>query len=553
MHKEIVSEAEKFVLPFCVLSEKRDKPFTSDMELAAVFSIAELNRRKGGRFLRRAREKMKFLSKIGYPLWLFPLSHDVLLFDGLTVANYSLPYPQISNVKAFTDSLKSSSRTRETHMTFLADHVRYFEKPTSQESFLVKGLINDSKFVSEVNSYCLEAAKMEVSPANFGLLASSTDERRLQLITQEMANLRTSFEKDVKDLNSSIQFLRKTAQGFLKDLHGEMQDVKDEFGAKIKVEEAVIAPQIEELRKQYDEKTLELSKSSENQQLPLHTQKLKLEKTRIDTKGKVDEYGFQASLAGKSDDKAASEGWKQRTRDAKEELSSIEDRLKTTNRAIEDLDRKKAAEAAKLKSGMEAGIKDARKNLVELEASRDAKVLVIRQEIEKLEERTKHVSDEIGKTVKLREANIVHFEKLFAKPHAKELHRALVYVPFYVVCYSSGANKRFLILPPSVVGALGISTKLIGALGKARIKSILVPRFKKIGSLGDTIQEQNKRSSAFEAELRELGEENNILTLSSTLGETEKGLMSLKDQGWLSDADYGAIVASAKTNLNLHV
>ena len=73
MSEETASEVEKFILPFSVLSEKRRKPFTSDMELAAVFSIAELNRGKGGGIiLKRSKEKIAFIAKIGYPLWLLP-------------------------------------------------------------------------------------------------------------------------------------------------------------------------------------------------------------------------------------------------------------------------------------------------------------------------------------------------------------------------------------------------------------------------------------------------------------------------------------------------
>jgi hypothetical protein len=41
--------------------------------------------------------------------------------------------------------------------------------------------------------------------------------------------------------------------------------------------------------------------------------------------------------------------------------------------------------------------------------------------------------------------------------------------------------------------------------------------------------------------------------MKSTQDEIEKGLLNLKDQGWLSDKDYGAIVARAKTDLNLKV
>jgi hypothetical protein len=104
-----------------------------------------------------------------------------------------------------------------------------------------------------------------------------------------------------------------------------------------------------------------------------------------------------------------------------------------------------------------------------------------------------------------------------------------------------------------MVGSIDISTKLKGALGRARIKSFLVPRFKEISSLAGFIKEESGKNSTFEMELKDLGARNNILAMKSTQDEIEKGLLNLKDQGWLSDKDYGAIVARAKTDLNLKV
>ena len=62
----------------------------SDLELAAVYAVAETDRRKGG-ILRHAKEEIEFIAKIGYPLWSFPHSKNVFLFDGLNVSEYIFP------------------------------------------------------------------------------------------------------------------------------------------------------------------------------------------------------------------------------------------------------------------------------------------------------------------------------------------------------------------------------------------------------------------------------------------------------------------------------
>jgi len=550
---ETTSKIGNFILPFSSLSEKRKKPFTPDMELAAVFSMAELNRKKGGRMiLRRAKEKTAFIAKIGYPLWVFPFSKNVLLFDGLNVSNYLMPYAPISDATSFMEHLKNSSKTREAYIAFLTDHANYFGESAREKSLQVKGLLSDTGFLREMNSYCREASKIENQPANTGLLSSHINEPALLAVTYELASLRAQFEKDLKVLHASINLLGNATREFHNQLHDSMKRIREEYALKIDAEEKIVAPRVAALRIEYDERMVELADNFEKQQLPLHTEKMKLEKDKEDIQAKIERYNLEAKTSAENDDAIGKQRWKQKIDDAKDELSVIREKLKEKEKALKALETQRVSEAARLRSELEFGIKEARKSIVEIEASRDAKILVTKQEIEKLEKQTKIVSDQAGKTAKLREANIAQFEKLFVKPALEGLNKAVIFVPFYVACYDSGKEKRYFVLPPSLVGTIDISTRLKGVLGKARIKAFFAPRFKEIASLVDTIQSQCQQNSIFETELRTVGEKYNILVMDLMREEIEKGLLTLKDQGWLSDKDYGSIVASAKTSLSTH-
>ena len=70
-----------------------------------------------------------------------------------------------------------------------------------------------------------------------------------------------------------------------------------------------------------------------------------------------------------------------------------------------------------------------------------------------------------------------------------------------------------------------------------------------MAALGDTLEKQSLQDTIFETELKQLGEKNNILIVGWIGEEIEKGLLRLKDQGWLSDKEFGAIMASAKKHL----
>ena len=230
-------------------------------------------------------------------------------------------------------------------------------------------------------------------------------------------------------------------------------------------------------------------------------------------------------------------------------MSETEKRLKSNEKELKELEERRASEVLQLRSAQESEIKDARKKIVDLEASRDAKILVAKQEMEKLASETKLISDQIGKLVKLREADIAQFDKLCIKSFSENLDKALVYMPFYVISYDKEIKDRYLIVPPSSMSAIDMSTKLKAVLGRARIKSFLAPRFRELTSMAENIQTQGQKNSIFAAELKQLGAINNILVMAWIHDEIDKGLLGLKNQGWLNDKQYGAVVAGAKATL----
>ena len=190
---------------------------------------------------------------------------------------------------------------------------------------------------------------------------------------------------------------------------------------------------------------------------------------------------------------------------------------------------------------MEAKSKEARRPLLDLESSRDAEILIYEQEIEKLEQQTKLITDQLGRTVKLRETSIANFAKYGVTQDSELKDVALFYVPFYIACYQVKSKKRYLILPPSEANALGLSTKLKGALGGTKIKQLLVRRFETMTSLMDTIQVFLQQNTVFETEMKEMGRYRNMLQMESMRKSIKKGLEHIKKEGWLSSKEYQAL------------
>ncbi|TRO46761.1 hypothetical protein E2P60_04620, partial [Candidatus Bathyarchaeota archaeon] len=191
-------EVKKFILPFSTLSANRKEPFTHDLEVAAVFSLAELDRAKGGGFFsKRPEEKMVFITEVGYPLWVFPWSETALIFDGLNRSKYTLPYAVVPDAKDFIENLKRGSKKQETHVAFLSDHINYFQTQVTENKVEINGLITDPEFLSEFDCYRQEATAIEVQPTNSGLISPTIDKSSISSILQQLMRLHSSFKKDV--------------------------------------------------------------------------------------------------------------------------------------------------------------------------------------------------------------------------------------------------------------------------------------------------------------------------------------------------------------------
>jgi hypothetical protein len=154
MSKIIIQRIVRQFLPFAVPSENRAEPFTSDLEEATVFSLAELEREKGGGLLmKQPEETVVFIAKMGYPLWLFPWSEVNLIFDGLKQTNFGLNYVSIPEVNSLQERLASAVKTCDTYLAFLSDTTNRLETSTQEKSLQVTGLVTEPQFLAEFDSY----------------------------------------------------------------------------------------------------------------------------------------------------------------------------------------------------------------------------------------------------------------------------------------------------------------------------------------------------------------------------------------------------------------
>jgi hypothetical protein len=538
----INSPVKRFILPFS--PQKNRDAYASEVEAAAVYALAELERAKGGGLVvKQPEEKLSFIAQLGYPLWVFPNYSVAYIFDGINNFSYSVPYAELPFAKDFMERLETNSRTREDYMSFLSDNRSYFLQQEKEKEFPLKNLINDLDFKRDFDIYRKESNEVAGQFSKLVLLPPSLQETTVTSMITEMNKLQSSLKEDAQKLQECLRRINKTTSLYVTELYYAAESVKDEADAKFKAQEELVNPQIIKLRSEYKKQTANVTRDFEGEIEKLMKLNDKTSNFIEDDEKKIKRYEREAKKQAEKNHLIYENRWKAKIREVKQELNGFKKEIKRIDDNIKNLNKQKNEKLTKLQLELDAEIKLARQPLLDLEVSRDAKLLVFKRETEKLVNEEKPLIEGLNNAIALAELVNDRFQMLGVRePYLKT--PALFYVPFYVACFHGALNERYLFFAPSTTNSIGFAAKLKGVMGIAKVKEIFTPRFKSTTNLIEKIQVLTRQDSALNHQINELGEKNNLLKNDSARINIERGLVYLKDEGWLSEREYRALTNS---------
>ena len=529
------SVTKRYILPFS--NQKSNPP---EAEAAAVFAVAELDRNKGGGLItRRQEEKLVFLSKSGYPLWLFPNNDIILVFDGFAESNFNVSYVEIPEAKAFMESLDVNSRPREKYATFLSDHVNYFQQSVKERHFFFKGLIVDLNFKNEFNVYRKEPTEGNIQ-TNTALPSPTLDEPSIASMVSEFDKLQSKIREEAERLQECIRLVKKITSQYITEIDYEAAAAKEETDAKIKAQEELVNPQIAKLTKDYNRKIKELAESFDKELESFEKIIVRTQKSIESSEEEMKFYQCKAKVQASKKHAIYEKRWKQKIKQVEKELRVLKKELENSEDNQKKISKQKAQEISEINFELDAEIKAARQPITELKAAIETKMLSFKLETEKMFRQEKPVIESLNKSINLSDSIKANFEVLGLR--GQDLKGpGLFYIPFYVACYEMGLARRYLIVPPSTIAAVDFSVKLKGALGMSKLKDLFISRFKAIADLIESVQELTKQNSMFENQLYDFGQRDNFLKNRTYMESVQKGLVYLRHQGWLSDKEQQAL------------
>lgn len=528
------SEVKQFILPF-------QKNANQKVEAAAAFAFVELERSKGeGLLARQPVERTVFLSKIGYPLWLFPKNKKSLIFNGLDHSIFTISYTDVFAAKEFLSQIKLNAQPLDKYLVLLTKYGNILREPLQQKQLELNGLIGDSNFREEFSVQSKEAEEYATNQTlRPVLLEPKLSEEKICSTLSKLDLLISNLKEEANTIADCIKLVKKTTALHKTEIDYQSLAAKEEVDAKIKAQEEIVNPQIAKTNKLYKRRIREITKDFDKEIRSQQKQQEKTLRVISATQRTINVFLRKAKLQAEKGHLVYERRWKEKAKRTESNLGELKRKLTTIQDSIEKITKQKVDEVHQLQFQLDSELKRIQQPVVDLEKLREEKVSFFRKQTLNMTELEDMVIEGLNKNLKNWDSIAGLFDLGVDKKHDSPV---LFYLPFYVACFISNEKKRFFTIPPLVLGGSCLSSKLKGAFGISTIKDALSPRFKSNITLLQSFQDMIKHDPNFESLIYDLGQKNNLLPNSDFRSDVVAGLEYLKRSGWLSGKLYQTLI-----------
>jgi hypothetical protein len=524
-----------FILPFTTSSTKRPKDLTKNMEMAAILYLAESEREKGeSRVLRKTDEKLVFVTKAFYPIWLIPFRGVTLMFDGRSYTSHTLFYDKIPDIEIFNKNLRANRKTTESYTATLIRNKDYFKDFGGQEEIRIEGLIANFELIEDFKVYLHKTKKAKRHLKNKAVLPNTLEGSEIREGIGQLFDLRKRTVNDIQTIENSMQLLSKTTGGKIKTIQTEIRKTRNKYRKQTEKIKPKVKKEIWRIQSKYNRKIARQSKKFKKELQRLHGKQIELQKTLrfLKAEAKRCKTKMRCKKSGRKMQ------WKLKLKRIEKKLPTYKNKIDANIKKSRKVESALKLEIAQQKMRCDGHVEAANNSFLDLQASRDAEITVKRREIDTLENLTRGITSSMREMIYAKRGSLRELEKITLA--GRKRSRELVCLPFYLARYEKGDKKRYVVYPPALVEDMGILTKMKGALGAAKLKSLLQCRSRAITMFLNQLVAFIEKNPVLEKDITEAGIQDSILLKKRLRVGIKKGLLELEKQDWISKSELQA-------------
>jgi len=504
-------------IPYATVDDRRIRPFTEDLELASIFTMAEIRRKKA---------PLNSMVRVYYPFHVRSWEGNSLLIDMLGISRASIKYRNIPDITGFDSALKSASDDPDAFRDAMEREGGIFKKSAGQRTINIKGLIARPEVAGELSSLLNNTDNLGArkKPFIFKPVLTKSDVRS---IIKQICSIRDDIESDMKTLEGTTQRLMEAFAKTRKTLEERIQDTKDrssevkvriktEFeAAKKKINEA-LKQQIAEIKNRYREMIAPLTRERNNIRGRLKRQREKIEETRSEE---------EPSIEGPTEEE-----------EVPKEIQDLQNILREIESAISALTAKRDLEEKEERAKHRSEIKAEGEKLKEHESTTQRAVKKIIDEISDLESGTKGVTKKIDRLIQLKKKKLNSLSRLSLN---LQVENTDLYVPFYIFNYG---EKNFDFYAPIVAtsakGFLSRFRRMLADNLQEKMTQLIKPRINFIERYLERAAKALSKRGDLSTAYRSAGNMLNLLRSRQAVDNIMIGLVKIRKEGWISDSEY---------------
>ncbi|MFB0543322.1 MAG: hypothetical protein ACETVR_00940, partial [Candidatus Bathyarchaeia archaeon] len=525
---------------YAVETKERTEPFTSDMEQAALYVLAESKRNKGGgRIFKRKGEEISFLAKAYYPLRIKSSRGTILLFDLLELNKATLRYRVMPDLDPLFNDL-SKTETPSALNEYLVKYLPLLKGFGGEEVIEVEGLIAHQEITSDLHFLLQESRgfRKEHRVGNLvftPIMSKETiEENRNRIVVLEKR-----IKSDVKNLESFKRRLGEKMGLINQTIVREIDQIKREANKEIRrirarvakitrAQKRVVERELKRIDSEYKRKTASLLREKEG-----------YEKELAEIRKQLGEQTLERQPQSEAPSPEEKSKLDETLGILKKRLGEFEEKIAGVERALKELEAWSEAQQRQVREDSEKLIAEEEGKTGEVEKARDEAVAGQMGTLNQLNSRVDALYSQIDALAGAKRESLQRLDLLTVKVKGETTD---LYMPFYLVCYKDGED-RFDVYPPVSVSTPAAFTTLLrkrlsGSL-ESRMEKLLAPRYSSLNKiLLKGLREALQVNQTFRNIVKRAGEEADLLRRPRVVEGIKKGLVVLRREGWITDKEY---------------
>jgi hypothetical protein len=525
------------ILPHVVRDKARKKPFNLDMEISAILCLAEAQRKKPG-IIDVSSEKVSFLCKLHYPIWVVPWKDSYLFVDGLEIFSYTFPYVKLPDVELLTEEIKRTVANKEQFLNALRKHAKTFEKPELTRISL-EAILAKENLLSILGEYFGQVSALkERRSERVALIPPKLNEKTASEKAKKAVDFWRQIQSEIKGLQYAISVLNEETSFEQEMILREIEHVRELHETKIAPLRPIVDKKIEKLLLRRDAKIAKLNKSMERKLTARLKEKRRHERELERLERNLIEYKKRRKISKSRGDDVSASKWEHRVKVYQNKPSETKRKLQSVSELTEKIRKQGEREVQEVEASYQLLIESERRKILDIEASRELEVESRKRQIEEMKADVGIIAAQIWQLIELKRSEATRIVEATI-PHRIE-ENMLLCLPFYLVRYETKEITRYFMFPPAVaMDFKGIVRKLQKALHRfslqSRIRLLLRSKSTALEEmLKRVLLEKIRRDNNLERAVYELGVSNNILHSSGFEEMITRGTEELRNEGWIS-------------------